>query len=237
MVTIVVALVCTGSLHAPWPLRLVGLLVALTVLVDVSTWTLTWWSVLVQLGFWMLLVLFAVMRWRRGFAWWEYLVVQAILGAALALATWQGIRPGLDRQFLVVTDLAVLLLASLAVFALPTAMTAGVALTEVAFGTAVWLVEIVSQRVRPAFTAALTLVLAILAGAVTAWQFWRSALPVKPHLISTVAAGAVAVVVAVAWRLIDRVPTGEVRSPPDCTSSVDAPVGSAWCARSSSPCR
>lgn len=29
MVTIVVALVCTGSLHAPWPLRLVGLLVAL----------------------------------------------------------------------------------------------------------------------------------------------------------------------------------------------------------------
>lgn len=36
MVTVVVALVCTGSLPAPWPLRLVGLPVALLICLAIS---------------------------------------------------------------------------------------------------------------------------------------------------------------------------------------------------------
>ncbi len=215
LVAVVVALGVTGCLHAPWSLRLVGLLLPLVLGIGISSWSLRWWSVLVQLGCWLVLVAFAVWRWRRSFAWWEFVVVQALIGTAVIIASWLGVRRALDGQYLDVTAVTLVLLASVAVFALPTTLAAGMALSELAFTTSLWVVETVSVRVPGGVTRLLTALLALITLLSTGWVWWRAALPIRPHLLTAAFTAAVLAATGLAWivadRLADRRGSGSTR--------------------------
>ncbi len=203
--SIVAALAVTGSLHAPRPVRLLGLLLPLLGVFPIGLWTTAqnWWAILPASGGWVILTGFALWRWRSSPVWWEYAVVQGLLGASSLASTWLALRPGLRRGYLDAGTVTQELLISLAVFALPTAVLAGMALSELAFSTSVWLTESISARVPARVTAVLTVAVAALAAVsgVLRWQDRR----LGPDNVSAAAVAVALVALAGAgWWFLDR---------------------------------
>ena len=84
-----VASLMAAAQHGPWWLKVLGLLFTLTVM---GTWSLRspslagWagWPVLATILIVAMLVL-VIIRWRRGFAWWEFAVMWALVGLAMTI--------------------------------------------------------------------------------------------------------------------------------------------------------
>ncbi|MFC7406825.1 hypothetical protein [Georgenia alba] len=211
---VVLALLVTASLHAPWSLRLLGLLPPLVVSAYVTGWHGSGPVVaaLMQLAFWLVLVAFAVSRWQRPFAWWEFAVVQTIVGAALAAGAWTGLRSMLDDGFSDEHVTAVYLLGALVAFAVPGLTLVGMALSEVAFTSSIWLVETVSVRVPPRLTSVLTALVAVVALATAVVPWWRAGAPAVPQLHTHLTAAALLTLTGLGWWAVDGIADSRVPS-------------------------
>jgi hypothetical protein len=129
-----VALLMAAAQHGPWWLKLLGLLFTLMV---IGTWSLRspslagWvgWSVIAAFLMAALLVL-VIIRWRRGFAWWEFAVMWVLIGLGMTIGvaeTREAKIYGSDLNPLNLQQTA----AVLGYLALPAATLAGAAVAEV----------------------------------------------------------------------------------------------------------
>ena len=79
----------TAALHGPWWLKVLGLLFGLMI---TGIWTLrnpglsggSGWLVAGVMVL-VMMVVFVLLRWRRPFAWWEFAVLWALVGAAMVI--------------------------------------------------------------------------------------------------------------------------------------------------------
>jgi hypothetical protein len=124
----------TAALHGPWWLKILGLLVVLMI---TGTWTLrspglvggTGWlvtGVVILIG----LVAVVVVRWRRRFAWWEFAVIWALVGGAMAVGVGAA-REAKRFGFPISAQLLQQTAALLGYLALPAAIVAGAAVAEI----------------------------------------------------------------------------------------------------------
>jgi hypothetical protein len=129
-----VALLMAAAQHGPWWLKLLGLLFTLMV---IGTWSLRspslagWvgWPVIAAFLMAALLVL-VIIRWRRGFAWWEFAVMWVLIGLGMTIGvaeTREAKIYGSDLNPLNLQQTA----AVLGYLALPAATLAGAAVAEV----------------------------------------------------------------------------------------------------------
>lgn len=206
LVVVVCALVTTASLHGPMLLRLVGLLLPLVLL-------LAWMSLITDVAgigwpllCWLVLAGFAGWRWFCTFAWWEYVVVQLVIAAGAAVALGLGWQTNQARGY---GDPGSLVLAgteALAFVALPTTMAAGMALSEVALTTSVWLVEVTSVQTRHRATRiGLLAALAVVAMSSVVWSAWRASLPWPQHLLDLAMMAGIGLVSWLSWLAVDRI--------------------------------
>ena len=123
----------TAALHGPWWLKILGLLVVLMIS---GTWSLrsaelsggSGWLVggaAIMVG----LVVFVILRWRRRFAWWEFVVVWALVGGAMVVGVG-GAREAKRFGFELVPQLLQQTASLLGYLALPAAIVAGAAVAE-----------------------------------------------------------------------------------------------------------
>lgn len=204
-VVIIVGLVITGSLHAVWPIRVIALLLQLVLIIHLGSWSVDGLWLLLLPMCWLPLLGFAIWRWTRPYAWWEYVVVQLLVAVPYVVAGLTGLRPALRGGFLDEWATSQLLIMTVTPFAFPVAMLAGLALSEVAFSTAVWFTETVSVRVPVAVTS----ILAVILIAVSAGSFVRdwltSSVPTGNRIPLMIASAVVLAATLLGWRLIDRI--------------------------------
>jgi hypothetical protein len=129
-----VASLMAAAQHGPWWLKVLGLLFTLMVM---GTWSLRspslagWagWPVLAACLMTALLAL-VIIRWRRGFAWWEFAAIWALIGLGMTIGvaeTREAKIYGLDLNPLNLQLTA----AVLGYLALPAAMFAGASVAEI----------------------------------------------------------------------------------------------------------
>ena len=129
-----VASLMAAAQHGPWWLRVLGLLFTLMVM---GTWSLRspslagWagWPVIAA-TLMVALLLLVIIRWRRGFAWWEFAVMWALIGLGMTVGvaeTREAKIYGSDLNPLNLQQTA----AVLGYLALPAATFAGAAVAEV----------------------------------------------------------------------------------------------------------
>jgi hypothetical protein len=129
-----VASLMAAAQHGPWWLKVLGLLFTLMVM---GTWSLRspslagWagWPVIAA-GLMVALLLLVIIRWRRGFAWWEFAVMWALVGLGMTIGvaeTREAKIYGSDFNPLNLQQTA----AVLGYLALPAATFAGASVAEV----------------------------------------------------------------------------------------------------------
>ncbi|HET9778101.1 MAG TPA: hypothetical protein VFP81_02325 [Propionibacteriaceae bacterium] len=129
-----VASLMAAAQHGPWWLKVLGLLFTLMVM---GTWSLRssslagWagWPVLAAILM-VAMLLLVILRWRRGFAWWEFAVMWALVGLAMVIGvaeTREAKIYGSDLNPLNLQQPA----AVLGYLALPAATLAGASVAEV----------------------------------------------------------------------------------------------------------
>jgi hypothetical protein len=124
----------TGALHGPWWLKLLGLVFALMI---TGAWTLRGadlsgglvWP-LAGAALMLALVVFVIVRWRRPFAWWEFAVLWALVGGAMAVGVG-GAREARRFGFELSAQLLQQTASLLGFLALPAAVVAGAAVAEI----------------------------------------------------------------------------------------------------------
>lgn len=146
LVGLSLALVQSGAIHAaPWLRWTITVVIVLTIqlaaLPDTSLVARA-----VSLAAAAGIVALVAIRGRRAWAWWEFPVVAAIVYAALVVdvAVIAGSSRALGFDFAPV--ILSLLLATLALFAIPTIMAAGAGVAELASSTALWGVAVLRER-------------------------------------------------------------------------------------------
>lgn len=144
LVYFALALFQTGTLHAAWWVRILGLVVSFVGLTragstgDHRTAATQMW---VLMACFVVLVLLQVVRWRKAFVWWEFPIVlitfgMALISAAGALNYSSALLSGAGTNFASIT------LAQLGFLVGPVAMASGFAIAQVAFATVVWTVDL-----------------------------------------------------------------------------------------------
>ena len=129
-----VASLMAAAQHGPWWLKVLGLLFTLMVM---GTWSLRspslagWagWPVIAA-GLMVAMLLLVIIRWRRGFAWWEFAVMWALVGLGMTIGvaeTREAKIYGSDLNPLNLQQTA----AVLGYLALPAATFAGASVAEV----------------------------------------------------------------------------------------------------------
>jgi hypothetical protein len=124
----------TAALHGPWWLKVLGLLFGLMI---TGSWSLrspglsggTGWLV-AAVTVLVLMVAFVLLRWRHRFAWWEFAVLWALVGAAMAIGIG-GAREAKRFGFELTAQLLQVTVSMLGYLALPAAILAGAAVAEV----------------------------------------------------------------------------------------------------------
>lgn len=204
VVTLVVALLTTAGIHAPWPLRIAGLAAPAVLWLSIANYANRPVWLVVPLLAWLSLVGLTAARARRPYVWWEFPAVVAVVGAVTVwlsrVVTAESLRIGAVDAGLQV----VLLVMSVGIFAIAFTITAGAALTEVALITALWTVELVGREVGDARLRVTVLVGLGLALGLTAMVWSWSVVPPIPHLTSLLAALVVLGVTYGCWVLADR---------------------------------
>ena len=129
-----VASLMAAAQHGPWWLKVLGLLFTLMVM---GTWSLRspslvgWagWPVIAA-GLMVAMLLLVIIRWRRGFAWWEFAIMWALVGLGMTIGvaeTREAKVYGSDLNPLNLQQTA----AVLGYLALPAATFAGASVAEV----------------------------------------------------------------------------------------------------------
>ena len=129
-----VASLMAAAQHGPWWLKVLGLLFTLMVM---GTWSLrspslAGWAgwLVIAAGLMVAMLLLVIIRWRRGFAWWEFAVMWALVGLGMTIGvaeTREAKIYGSDLNPLNLQQTA----AVLGYLALPAATFAGAAVAEV----------------------------------------------------------------------------------------------------------
>lgn len=203
LAVVLASLVITASLHGPWALRVVGLLVPTVLWLTLASMADQVTDLLWPAGSLAVLIIFAGWRWRRDVAWWEFAVVLGIVGLGTLCTRWMIISPAIERGYFDYGIQVVLVIMSVAVFAIPFTITAGAAVSEVALGTATWLVELVSRQISVRALHTLVIIGVVVAWLVLAWRWSTSILPGLAHAMMVVIS-AVAVLFSLAgWLAVD----------------------------------
>lgn len=191
------ALAVSAAWHAPWPLRVVGVVLPLPLLcVPAVGAGSSLIPSLVAIAGWLLLLAMAIWRSRRPYQWWELTAALLLLAAPMAVNFLLNADVLASPRTPALDALVNITLVAVGIFALPTLLVAGVAVSEVAFTSSAWVVEIVSTQVPRRLSAALLLLVSAggLGLAVTSWQ--QPVLPRRLHLMS---AGTTAIALVLAW--------------------------------------
>ncbi|MBA3529321.1 MAG: hypothetical protein H0T91_08460 [Propionibacteriaceae bacterium] len=208
LTVLALALLVAGALHAPVPVRIAGQILSGLVLSTGAGYAVEGvWSVafLVPASAWLALLALQVVRWRHGFVWWEFPVVLVLLLAGLVTPLALVIRNRLlgdEGSALTVIWLSVLLISAVAV---PTTMVAGVALTEVAFRTALWSVEVVSSEVGVRSFGIILGVLGVGSLASLIWGLAASDALLSQQVLDYGGSAVVALLIGVLWFAVDTV--------------------------------
>lgn len=208
MVVVLASLVTAASLHLGGVLGVVGLLPAPIAWASLlpyaqhpgeEAWLLVGTAALVSLAIW---------RRRHAFAWWEFPLVAAVIGAVTTGILLRVTGPALANDYFDVGVELVVLIMAVAILAVPLTAHAGAAVSEVAVSTARWLVELITRELpRRAYGPVLVIAL-VGAWGLTGWRWSRSVLPVGPHLVALLVAALVVVLTALIWLLAGPVGTG-----------------------------
>ncbi len=213
MLTLVLlSLICAASLHAPWYLRLVGLLAPTVFTLGFARFAdrpdqLLWPAVAL-----LALIGFSGWRWTRRYAWWEFPALLLLTGAGTLGLLWAVIRPALNRGSLDVSFETVVALMAVGVFALPFTVVSGAALAEVALSSASWLVELISRRISLRALGVLVGLLVPVSVLIIAVRWWTTIVPPLPKLIGLSLGGAVVGLTWFGWLVVDSLMDRRERS-------------------------
>ncbi|TDT34503.1 hypothetical protein [Naumannella halotolerans] len=203
MTTVLVAILITAGMHAPWLLRAAGILSAL--LLWIAVWAATDPLTCVAAAIGLLVIIgFQVLRRSQAFVWWEYAVNLAVVGAVTVTSVVIALRPALlagqtDPSLLITS----VVLATV-VFAIPFTISSGAAVTELAFSTSTWLVELFGRRYSRRTQLWLIVAVAVISWSVVLWRFSRSPLPLLPLTLNLLVTAVALACTAALWLAMDR---------------------------------
>ena len=147
LLILALSLVLTAALHVVWWGRLLGLLTGTIYLCAVGLQSGRGPGALADLmiivAALMLLVGLTVLRARRAFSWWEFVLVLVVLTAATVLPTADALVLGLASDSGSYLDFAWSLLANLGLLAAPVVLAAGYAIAQFAYTGVVWGVDVI----------------------------------------------------------------------------------------------
>jgi hypothetical protein len=239
LLAVTLALGQHAGLHGPWWLLLLTTTVCALVMGTFGLHTALAAGPVVPIAVAVLiagLVVFSVVRHRRKFAWWEFPVLVASIGFAIALGTGDFAFRGRQVGANIVPDLAAITVSSLMQLSLPAAVAAGTAVAELTVGLTVTAAAQADRRRTGPAARGSRWAYAVLAGLVTVRAVevgWRLThldpvrqgwLAVLPGLAVVVALAAVS---AVLLRLARSGPPIAVSTLPDELGRVALPLGAA----------
>lgn len=201
---LLVAVLSTAALHAPLLLRLAGLAAPLLLFssqaqLATDPGQLVWSAAgLVALG-----VLMAL-RSGRGFAWWELVVVLAVVGGVATANLVTIVQPALEASAIDPSFLVYLTIVAVGVFGLGYTVTSGAAISEVAVSTSAWFVEYLRLRFAPLTQLAVLAVAAVVAWAVQLLRLADSPVPAQALAVGVLIAATLLLLTLLSWLLLDR---------------------------------
>ena len=172
LLILALSLLQTAALHTVWWGRVLGLLASTIYLCAVGRQSGRGWDALIDLmiiaAALAVLVGLTVLRARRAFSWWEFVVVLVVLTAATVLPTADALVLGLASDAGSYLDFAWNLLLSVGFLAAPVVLAAGYAIAQFAYTGVVWGVDVVRGGV-PRW------VLLVILIAVVGWRIYAEA--------------------------------------------------------------
>jgi hypothetical protein len=200
----------TAALHGPWWLKIIGLLIVLMIS---GAWSLrspvlsgAWGWLVGAAGTMAALLIFVILRWRRRFAWWEFAVSWTLVGAAMAVGVGEA-REASRYGFELTTQLLQQTASLLGYLALPAAIVAGAAVTEVTVRATVAATRNATRLAFRRWPLVVLVVVLALRGCQAVWE-WLGRDPVSQGLVAYVPALAIvagfAVIGVVVLRLSRR---------------------------------
>jgi len=200
---VLTTLLTTAALRAPLLLRVAGLVAPTTLWFSIANYANAPVNPLVPVIALLVLVALVVWRARTPFAWWEFTVVLAVIGATTLWLTWEITIPAVRGGYLDSGLAALVVLFAVGVFAVPVTVSAGAAVSEVAFTTALWLPELLSRHLRPQTVRWCVAALAVVALVVVGWRWAGGVLPLRARTVSLLVALVVLLVSWAVWRALD----------------------------------
>ena len=199
-----------AALHGPWWLKILGLIFGLMIsggwtlrsaeLSGGLVWPLTGAAIMLAL------VVLAILRWRRPFAWWEFAAFWALVGGAMAVGVG-GAREAKRFGFDLTAQLLQQTVMTLGYLALPAAIVAGAAVAEITVRATVAATR-TADRLAPRRWPFVILAAVLLVRAAQTIREWLNRDPVSQGLIAYLPAAVVvlgfAAVGAVVLRLAAR---------------------------------
>lgn len=191
----------TGALHTVWWFRLIALVISFTLLTTAGGSLSSVRQLALLIGAGLALIIFQIIRWRRDFRWWEYVVVACcyvapLIGAAPTMA--QGRAFGYTGA----TSWLALTMPQVEFLAAPIAILAGYAIAQWAFATVIWTVDL-GRRQLPSWVLMVVLVGLLL------WRFgaewWSLANSSAPDLSQVLWPGGLVVGSVLLWVIMDKV--------------------------------
>jgi hypothetical protein len=202
----------TAALHGPWWLKVLGLVFALMI---TGSWSLrnpglsggTGWLV-AAVTVLVTMVVFVLLRWRRRFAWWEFAVLWALVGAAMVIGVG-GAREAKRFGFELTAQLLQVTTSMLGYLALPAAILAGAAVAEVTVRATVAATRNATRLAHHRWPVVILAAVLLVRG-VQAVREWLGRDPVSQGLVAYVPALAIVVGFAVIGATVLRLsrPTG-----------------------------
>lgn len=172
LLILALSLLQTAALHTVWWGRVLGLLASTIYLCAVGRQSGRGWDALIDLmiiaAALAVLIGLTVLRARRAFSWWEFVVVLVVLTAATVLPPADALVLGLASDAGSYLDFAWNLLLSVGFLAAPVVLAAGYAIAQFAYTGVVWGVDVVRGGV-PRW------VLLVILLAVVGWQIYAEA--------------------------------------------------------------
>jgi len=234
MIMFALALFQAAALHGPWWLQTLGLLMTVLVMgfwgvlggASQGTTVGRWFAAALVLG----MVAFGLLRGRRTYAWWEFPVIMALIGSAVAIGLiaigGTARRLGFEFAPAILQQTATIL----AYVAIPAALAAGAAVAEITVATALVATR---QAHRLAHRSWPYVILAVVVAARLAQGGWQLAHfdPVRQGWLAVLPALVIAAVFFGWTRLLMRTtrPGGRVSVSdlPDELGRIGLPVGAA----------
>lgn len=217
MLVIAVALIQTAALNTAWWTKILGLAVSLVYFcalglqtsggvlgVGSAGWYAAGWGVLLVL---------TLIRWRRPFAWWEFIVVLAALAVPSIVTTRETLLVTQSQQSGSTIEFTWYLLLNLAFLAGPIVLAAGFALAQVACTSVVWATDLARRHLPRRVLVGVLVVVVVWRLAAEAYAWWQTRLLSGPRILQSLALlGAAWLVWVVLDKIADRRAAGTTRA-------------------------